>query len=261
VSRLRYRMEDNIWLGYELKDRRVCVLEESWVMNLPERCRNRALEEAKKGNTKFIRLPVGDIIKVVPTMDISMNPPVRFQLRDLDTCAFSSFSSALYHLGFMEEAVALHSFGEKWTIENQSRPERTLEAIVNFIPTCDSFKYFRSKYKPRKLSSVHNIFQPVLVNEIQLVNILMSDNCETHAVTVVNNYIFDSNCNNALPLSLEGFDCCCGEDATFVGVSKGYHWYLYKEEENNKVSEEKKKRPKMRNWLKKKKLKNLHNLN
>jgi hypothetical protein len=30
VYRLRYRMEDNIWLGYELKDRKVCVLEEAW---------------------------------------------------------------------------------------------------------------------------------------------------------------------------------------------------------------------------------------
>jgi hypothetical protein len=224
VSRLRYRPEDNTWLGYQLKDHKVTVLEEEWVMKLPEKVRRRALEEAEKGNRKFIPMPVGDIIEVIPTMDISRNPIVQFQQKDLDTCAFSSLASALFYLGYVEQAVLLHAYGEEWTLRNEELTERTLEAIVKFIPTTKKFKYFRKHYKPHRLNQNYDIFEKVPANEIRLIVIIMSDNTESHAVTVVNDYIFDANCTNALPLTLEGFDCCCGVDATFVGVSKGYHW-------------------------------------
>ena len=60
----------------------------------------------------------------------------------------------------------------------------------------------------------------------------MSDNTETHAVSVVNEFVFDSNCQNALPLTNDGLDCCCGVDASFVGVSQGYHWVRIKNKEH-----------------------------
>jgi hypothetical protein len=161
-------------------------------------------------------------------MDISTNPPVVFQQKDLDTCAFSSLSSALFYMGFTEEALQLHSFGQDWTINNEKYVEKTLESIVQFIPKSSTFNYFRSRYTPHKIKNKYNIFEKVRENEIRLIVLIMSDNTENHAVTVVNNFIFDANCTNALPLSLEGLDCCCGVDANYVGVSRGYHWKFTK---------------------------------
>ena len=92
--------------------------------------------------------------------------------------------------------------------------------MVNFIRKEKKFQNYRRLFEPRKIKQGYNIFQPTPHNEMRLIVLLMSDNTETHAVSVVNNYVFDSNCKNALPLTGEGLDCCCGIDASFIGVSK-----------------------------------------
>jgi hypothetical protein len=225
ISRLRYRIEDDTWHGYQIVDKKVVVLETIWVMQqFPEDVIDRCIDEARRGNREFIRLPVGDVIEVVPTMDISRNPIVKYQQGNLDICAFASLASALFHLGWTEEAKLLYNFGVEWTLFHEDSIDKSLENIARFIPKQKIFKHFRSKYEQRKIKYDYDIFQPVLQNEIRLIVIIMSDNSETHAVTVVNNYVFDANCTNALPRTQEGLDCCCGVDANFVSVSRGYHW-------------------------------------
>ena len=183
------------------------------------------MEEGEKGSRKFIRLPVGALIDVVPTMDISKNPSVGFQQKGMDTCAYSSLASALYYLGYTEEAVLLHAFGEQEYKETNFPVDKTLPTIIHYINEQEKFRYFRKRYQPKKLKMNYNIFDDqVEQNEIRLIVLIMSDNTETHAVTIVNDFVFDANTTNALPLTIEGLDCCCGVDAHYIGVSHGYHW-------------------------------------
>ena len=42
-----------------------------------------------------------------------------------------------------------------------------------------------------------------------------------------NDYIFDCNAANALPMSLEGLNCSSGENAEFQGIVVGYHFLLH----------------------------------
>ena len=58
--------------------------------------------------------------------------------------------------------------------------------------------------------------------DLKLVVLKQSDNCVSHAVTTTQRYIFDCNAANALPLSREGLDTCCGESASFVSIKMGY---------------------------------------
>ena len=43
------------------------------------------------------------------------------------------------------------------------------------------------------------------------------------AVCVTQDYIFDCNASNALPMLLEGLNCSCGENAEYQGIVYGYH--------------------------------------
>jgi len=224
ISMIRYRKEDDKWLGYQKVDNRVIELDEDWVYNFPEHVRVRAMEESEKGSNKFIRLPLGDVIEVFPTMDVSKNPLVRYQQGYLDTCAFSSLASALFQLDFVEEARTLHDFGVLWTSTNKENFEKTLEVLMKFIEKSPKFSLFRRTYCVKKIRRMYNIFTKVPISDIRLIVFTMSDNTETHAVTVVEDYVFDANCPNALPLTKEGLDCCCGVNTNFFGVARGYHW-------------------------------------
>ena len=54
-----------------------------------------------------------------------------------------------------------------------------------------------------------------------------SDNSASHAVTVVENYIFDSNLSHALELNKKNLDWCCSDyncEETFQGVHSAYRF-------------------------------------
>ena len=59
-----------------------------------------------------------------------------------------------------------------------------------------------------------------------LILIRSSDNHQSHAVCITKDYIFDCNASNELPMSLEGLNCSCGENAEFQGIDVGYHFLL-----------------------------------
>ena len=225
MSRLRYTPQKNTWYEYQIHNKSIVALKDNWVRaQFPPDKVNKCIEEAEKGSRRFIRLEPGDIIEVIPTMDISKNPMVRYPQGQLDTCAFSSFASALFHIGFTEQANIIHNYGVEWTTFHYDTTYKTLERLVNFIRKETKFQNFRRLYEPRKIKQGYDIFQETPRNEIRLIVLIMSDNTETHAVSVVSNFVFDSNCRNALPLTKEGLDCCCGVDASFIGVSKGYNF-------------------------------------
>ena len=62
--------------------------------------------------------------------------------------------------------------------------------------------------------------------EFILIQIHSSDNHQSHAVCITKDYIFYCNAANALPMSLEGLNCSCGENAEFQGIVVGYHFLL-----------------------------------
>ena len=80
-------------------------------------------------------------------------------------------------------------------------------------------------YNFTKLDKQHNILVSNIMNktDFKLMQIHTSDNHQCHAVCATQDYIFDCNASNALPMSLEGLNCSCGENAEFQGIVYGYH--------------------------------------
>ena len=48
-------------------------------------------------NQKFLRIPVGDIIDVKPTMMIIHNPTVEYQQEANPVCAYAALASSLHY--------------------------------------------------------------------------------------------------------------------------------------------------------------------
>jgi hypothetical protein len=179
-------------------------------------------ELGEQGQKKFHAVPLGDTREITPSMDISNNPKVAFHQTE-STCVFSSFASALHYLSWVEEAEAIMNFCKVFYDTMAGHSNKALQALVQHIQENKIFKKFRSKYtQKKKVKSTFDLLQPVSEGCICLVNILGSDGSTNHAVTIVTNYIFDSNLHNALPHTREGLDDCAGEDCTVIGAIQGY---------------------------------------
>ena len=64
-----------------------------------------------------------------------------------------------------------------------------------------------------------------------------------HAVAVCGKWIFDGNCTNALPLSKDSLDECCG-DSPFTAIRKGFQFTLKHDELSISKNSRKRKRKK-----------------
>ena len=64
-----------------------------------------------------------------------------------------------------------------------------------------------------------------------IVGLRSSDGKTDHAICVVNDWIFDSNYEKALPLNEKSLNICCSSDdrnSTFVEITRGYVLQAYK---------------------------------
>jgi hypothetical protein len=228
ISRIRYNIHKNQWEGIQRETNGTILmttLREDWVQtNFPkywEIFKNLSM----KGMQGFLNVPVGDIIDVEPTMDVSNNPAIKYQQGQEDICIFSSLASILYYLGFVNESEIIFEMRKQRHGVYKLHPTNYLQGIMELIISDPKLKKFRKVYQFVKLSKSHNIFNDKLPNgEFKLVIIQSDDNQMSHAVTVNNKYIFDGNTSKCLPFTKEGINCCCGKNNFFVGIVFGYHF-------------------------------------
>ena len=182
------------------------------------------IEFSRNNNSNFLMVPVGDVIDIKPTMDISKNPLIKYMNNEDGICAFASFSSTLHYLKKISLGVLIFNLSKNYHTNFSNKHLNTIQAINNYIRYNEDFKLFRKIYKFTKIDKKCNIFDIKMKNnEILFISLRQSDNHQSHAVCICNEFIFDSNTTNALPFNDDGLDCCCGESNSFVGISYGYH--------------------------------------
>ena len=244
ISRIKYNPIKDEWLGVEARDPKdaktkeskrsgviVVKLTQQWVAeNFSENQIAYFKSKAEADKNKFLEVPVAAKIEIYPTMDISKNPYLTYTQNEHGICAFASFASVLYLTkGFKKEAELVMKWSKDIDKTKLDYSRNILEMIVELIHRYKEFTYFRRKYTIKKIDKSHDILNPTHSSEhdIKLVVLVQSDCHMSHAVTIAKNYIFDCNAKNALPLSVEGLDTCCGRGATFVSIKKGY-WFQRK---------------------------------
>lgn len=140
------------------------------------------------------------------------------------SCVFASLISALHYIhDFQERDLLLNKIQSSLDFNHLAS-----EGTMNRENYASKILNRDGKYKCITIKSFD-----ILQNRSMWPTLCIlkgSDGSVTHAVTVVNNYIFDSSCNTAMHLTKENLDWCCGSDygeAKFVAVEVAHRFVKY----------------------------------
>ena len=234
IVRIKYNPVKKKWFGMESSVQpgkgKVVPLQESWVReNFTSNVRKHIMAVGERGKESFLETPLGDVIEVVPTMDIAMNPIIKYPNNEHAVCAFASYACVLNHLELLEECEEVLALMKRYQNgELQEIMNRILQFLADRWIKTRKFGKCRKKYTMRAIRRDHNILDVTTMGskDFKLVVLRQSDGSESHAIATTKEFIFDSNCTNALPLSAESLGCCCGATADYVGIAYGYYFQL-----------------------------------
>ena len=180
---------------------------------------------AEENNRSYICVAEGNAMDIHVAEDITKNPEVRYMQQGENTCAFSSLSSILFYLGLTFEANHLNYHRGLFMgtdIENNNS-HRVMSWILDIFNQDNLFRIFNSKYVAKRLKQTQDVLLDALQpGEFYWIRLQAKDNSANHVIGIIDRWIFDGNCSNALSLCRENLDACC--DDKFDGFKKGYHF-------------------------------------
>jgi hypothetical protein len=199
-------------------------LDTAWVTkNIDKKVIDAAKDQVGIDQRRFIKLPVGLGRPLQTLQKLRKNPTIVYPQYGEDTCVFSSLSSALFYLKYEDVALAIDDYKTKIMMDSF---ENLMGKITEYIHGDEYFKLFRKKCDIKKIThcSKFDLIKQGQKKENILFHVVLisQDGGENHAICVVNNYIFDGNFSNALPLEQEYLNKSC--DSVFLGIASGYKY-------------------------------------
>jgi hypothetical protein len=240
ISRIKYNPATDRWLGIELEQDESRYRSNPVIVPLPAEWIRRNFTEpeiaffkqkANEDYNSFIECPVQDKIIINPKMDISRNPYLVHTQNERGVCAFASFASVLCFYGMKKYGSLIMNLANAIDI-TKSDYNCILQLILRMINFSKDFKQFRKQYEIKRIDNSHDLllYANPADHDMKLVVLKQSDNHISHAVTITKNFIFDCNASNALPLTRDGLNTCCGETACFESIKMGY-WFQKKDKQ------------------------------
>ena len=229
ISGLRYDTVKEKYVGLELdsntKVKKHVVLQDSWMReNFPD-LMEPLKTYANLQKVKYYRVPLADSrISEINNLNDN-NPVIAYPQDDEKSCCFNSLACALFFLGYESEAKQIMYYKDYFfQYLYKEKFYQIAENIIEYIRLHISFRYLRIIYDQLRITSKHDVLNFQCSKEdIRLLILAGKDGGESHAICVVDTFIFDSNCKNALCLNtLSLNDCCSGVE--FDHVVKGYHF-------------------------------------
>jgi hypothetical protein len=225
VTSIRYNNDKKCFYGLSANNKPI-ALEEKWVTdNFKPFFLDHLKENSDKDIRSYIAVPEGNAMDIHVDEDITLNPEVRYQQEGENTCAFASLCSILCYLGLTFEADQLNHhrglfFGTDLEKENS---HRVMSWILDIFNKDKLFHIFNSTYVAKKLKPNHDILlEPLQPGEFYWIKLMAEDSSTNHVIGIIDRWIFDGNCTNALSLQRKNLDACCADK--FVGFKKGYHF-------------------------------------
>ena len=140
-----------------------------------------------------------------------------------DLCIPKSFASILHHVGFTKEAYNLdRTFNDKKFCFRKN--DNNLKVIYRHA----------IKILPNWLQCTSKNINKIHWNDIKKYDLFLgvlegSDGQVNHAISIFNNWIFDSNERIAIPLCKEGLNYCVSTPDSKVDFVKFYHGFFFRE--------------------------------
>ena len=210
------------WLGRFANNGNTTVLEEEYVRKTFGDKFTDELKQVKRG---FVDIPIGDYkpsrLHLHPHLKLIGAPAIRYmQSEGNDLCVSKSLASALFALGWHDEAQRINKFGElilTGAVVNTMRrvKKEARDALPDWIVISQIDKRFNWKTDLRE-------------NELVLGVLFASDNSCSHAVTIHGNFIYDANEPVALPLTDEALDYCTSTknvNTSFICFKFGFRFF------------------------------------
>ena len=134
-----------------------------------------------------------------------------------DLCVSNSFASALFELGFVNEATKIAEYGkEKLAQGTVNALKKVMTYASEVLP-----KWLQPAWKPRHFDWKNELNETVVFVGV----LLASDGNSNHAVTIHGGFIYDANEIVAIPLCQKALDyCTCTETekSTFIDFRRGF---------------------------------------
>ena len=154
-------------------------------------------------------------------------PKLKYQQEDKKTCLFHSFASALHYVGLQDTALVVANNADRFSMDSK-------DALTSWKGIIGIMERECRWLQPNRISSNNHPILTDISPYPTLVSLQANDGGIEHAVTVVDNWIFDSNCTRALPLTQDNLDHCCSTKESKGKFKRVFHGYRFMENPNVK---------------------------
>jgi hypothetical protein len=154
-------------------------------------------------------------------------PKLAYLQNGSDTCLFCSFASALHFLHLTDKATVVASYASQFAASSPF-------GIFSWDGLLSVMREACPWLQPKKIfGDAFDIFHDLSEYPTALC-LEAADGGTQHAVTVVGGLIFDSNCERALPLTIQSLNYCCSSDEIEGRFARVYTGYRFQERMDSK---------------------------
>jgi hypothetical protein len=186
----------------------------------------------RQAHGHYIPIPFGRVTDEEAPHELLTNVPVHYNQGTQDLCLAYSLSSCLHYCGYRGAGNSLKQMKVKDFAAFISI-NKILEGVKNNCPEIGAYEVFNTHKArgSRKLMTIEEILSTPTRYPTLLI-LIGKDGSTNHAVTVVDDLIFDSTQKFALKLKKESFDWICGGEgiAAFNAVYRFHQKYCTKRE-------------------------------
>jgi hypothetical protein len=230
ISMMKWDIEKEAFIGKEwdhyLREKKDIILRPEWIdTNFPGL--GLKLKEFASIATvpRFFEVPLANGRLPDKTVINLENPIIRYHQTDNKSCCFYSLCSAFDYLSLIEEGKRLRKYRDLFFKKYYHNNFFQIDyCIINHISCTKAYQNIHNNYIINKIEENYQIMDNnVSSYDVRLIVLAGYDGSENHAVCIVDKYIFDSNCKNALDFNIKGLnECCSGSD--FHHIVRGYHF-------------------------------------
>jgi hypothetical protein len=207
-NRIHLKREEKLvpahWIGYSNQSEKAIQLETAWVvLNFDKRFLSQ-IKNGCKNKAAFVFVSPGDnrSHSEEAIKNLATGPKVNYvQTNNQRTCMVYSMASAVHYAGGKQLASEIRNMATRF--------EFKVGAFSCFL------QFMERKHKSLKATRIKSTNFDLLERReesIILTCIRGADGKEDHCIAVYQEWIFDSNFPNALPLSTQSLDLCCSSD-------------------------------------------------
>ena len=199
-------------------------LSEDWVLKEFGEEKVATWKQMGEKGRSWYPIPIGNSVSETTLIseeivDGNKMPRIEYNQGTKNTCIFDSAASALHYLGYERVARIIHIEGQT---NIMTMDAGKMDCLVQLMREhCGTM--IASKMEPKREDG----FEFLCASDMLTVVPRGDDGNTSHAVTVVDSMIFDSNYTNALPFCKESMDKICSTkqfSRKFCGIHCGYRF-------------------------------------